>query len=489
MRPVAELVNFEAEQQLLGCILGNNSVFHVVSEFLRPEMFAAAAHQRIFRAIDRLISRGQLASPVTLRNYFEQDSTLTEIGGAAYLGRLAAGAVLAQYAPQHGRIVQDLYLRRSLVTSLQEALETAQNQETEATAPELISQIGAELDLIAQGASEEAEPRMIGEFYQEAIHAADQAAKSPDHVTGYSWGVGRLDKKTGGLHDGDLVIVAGRPGMGKTAMARVIARVNAARWRDYQVRNAALARADWPEPTRSDGCPVLFFSMEMSGCQQAQLDVAAGTGISSDRQRRGEFQAHEFDQMMAFINEARDLPILIDDSPNLTLARLRQRARRAKRRHGIGLVVIDYLQLLTLDTRADRKFEGRVQELTTITRGLKGLARSLACPVVALCQLSRAVEQREDKRPLVSDLRESGSIEQDADVIGLLYRDEYYLEQEEPNRRASETDKAFNDRMLNWQNALGKARNLAEMFIGKQRMGPVGRVVMSFDGKRTVFHD
>jgi replicative DNA helicase len=480
-------VNLEAETQLLGALLINNRVFDLVAEFLRPEHFAEEVHGRIFDVCSQLIGRGQIANSTTLKNFFEQDASLAEVGGAAYLGRIAGAVATVINARDHGRIIQDLYLRRQLIAVGEDIVARAHAHDLDTTAVEIAARASADLDNATSGVTEETEPRFISHYYQAALEAADAAWKSPDHTTGLTWGNVRLDKKTGGLHDGDLVIVAGRPSMGKSSLLRGVMRANAARWQSYARRNEDVPRDQRPEPTKADGGPVLLFTPEMSGKQQAQMDIAAQLGISSDRQRKGDFQPHEFNQMTHWAMEENDLPILMDETPSLTLAQLRQRARRAKRRHNIVLIGVDYLQLLTIDQRSDRKYDGRVQELTAITRGLKTLARSLGIPVVVLSQLSREVERREDKRPQLADLRESGSIEQDADVIGMIYRDEYYLEREEPQRRSTERQDAFDARFKTWADALDKCRGMAEVFFAKQRMGPIGKTVLGFDAERAKF--
>ena len=469
--------NFEAEIQLLGAILANNRAFEKVADFLRPEHFADARHARIFEASGKLIGRGQVASAVTLKNYFEQDSTLAEIGGPQYLGKLAAAAVTVINAGEHGRIVHDLYLRRQLIGLGEDVVNRAYAHDLETGAKEQIETAEQHLFTLATTGEQEGQLRPLRLAVNTAIDMAEAAFKRESHVTGVTTGLEALDKKLGGLHRSDLVVLAGRPSMGKTALATKIA-FNAARaYREQVLEDGTVEVAE--------GAKVAFFSLEMSAEQLATRLLAEMTEVPSDKIRRGDVRGEDFPRFVAASQELAGLPLFIDDTPALSVSGLRTRARRLQRTQGLGLIVVDYLQLLS--SPPGTRPENRVQEISAITRGLKALAKELNIPVLALSQLSRAVEQREDKRPQLSDLRESGTIEQDADVVMFVYREAYYLEREEPARRADEGDEKFHDRYEKWQQRAAEMHNVAEVIIGKQRHGPIGNVKLLFEGVFTKF--
>jgi replicative DNA helicase len=469
--------NSEAEQALLGAILANNAAFSRVSEFLQPVHFADGVHGRIFAAIAKLIERGQIANPVTLKNLFDQDGALTEIGGAAYLARLAAAVVTIINAEDYGRTIHDLYLRRQLIAIGEDVVNDAHKHDLDSAAEAQIEIAEKRLFDLAESGQIEGGFQPFRNALATAIVMAESAFKRSGKTTGVSTGFVDLDKLLGGLHPSDLVILAGRPAMGKTALATNIAFAAAKAYRAKKNPDG--------KTVAEDGGVVAFFSLEMSAEQLATRVLAEESGVSSDRIRRGEVEHGDFDRFVQASHRLVSVPLFIDDTPAISIAALRTRARRLMRQQGLNLIVIDYLQLMRgSDTRGP---ENRVQEISEITRGLKAVAKELDVPVLALSQLSRAVEQREDKRPMLSDLRESGSIEQDADIVMFVYRDEYYVARAEPARRPDESDEKFNDRREKWEQHKDEVEGLAEVIIAKQRHGPTGKVTLLFDGNTTKF--
>jgi replicative DNA helicase len=462
--------NYEAEMALLGAILANNLVFDKVNEFLRSDHFADALHGRIYEAAGKLIERGQIANALTLKSLFDQDPALIEHGGAQYLARLAASVVTIINAEDYGRAIHDLHLRRQLINLGEEMVNTAHTHDLDIPATGQIETAEEQLFRLAETGDTENGLRPLTEALTGAINMAEAAVKREGHVTGVTTGLVDLDKKLGGLQPSDLVILAGRPSMGKTALATNIA------------FNAAKAYMDSPE----NGGRVAFFSLEMSAEQLATRILAEQTGISSDRIRRGEISRDDdFTRLVVASQELQKLPMHIDDTPGLSVPALRTRARRLKRRHGLGMIVVDYLQLMRAPTGL--RSENRVQEVSEITRGLKAIAKELEVPVLALSQLSRAVEQRDDKRPQLADLRESGSIEQDADVVMFIFREQYYHERAEPKQRDDESSEKFAERHSRWIERGERVHNVAEVNIAKQRHGPIGTVELYFDGMVTRF--
>ena len=427
-------------------MLINNAAYHRVAEFLLQEHFGNAVHGRIYAAIAKLIERGQIADPVTLKNLFDQDGALADIGGAQYLGSLVNSAVTIINAEHYGRTIHDLYLRRELITVGQDIVTEAFDHDLDDPATEQIERAEAKLFELASSGQAEGGPREFRVALTSAITMAQAAFKRDGKIVGVATGFTDLDKKLGGLHPSDLVILAGRPSMGKTALATNIA-FNAAK--AYQPARGPEGRIDLTKQAE-DGAVVAFFSLEMSAEQLATRILAEESGTSSDKIRRGEVRREDFDKFVMASQRLFAVPLYIDDTPALSVSALRTRARRLKRQHGLGLIVIDYLQLMR-PSAARGGSENRVQEISEITRGLKAIAKELNVPVLALSQLSRAVEQREDKRPMLADLRESGSIEQDADVVMFIFREEYYLSRGEPIRRPEENEQKFNERYENWQ--------------------------------------
>jgi replicative DNA helicase len=471
--------NVEAEQALLGAILVNNNAFHRVAEFLLPDHFATAVHGRIFAAMMKLIERGQMANPVTLKNFFDQDSALAEIGGAQYLARLAASLVTIINAEDYGRTLYDLHLRRQLITIGEDMVNEAYAYDFERAARQQIEESEKRLFELATGGQSEGGFRPFDQALAEAIAMAETAFKRSGRTTGISSGFIDLDKLLGGLHPSDLIVLAGRPSMGKTALATNIGFSAARSFRPQTLADGRISA--------EDGARVGFFSLEMSAEQLATRILSEESGVSSSNIRKGEVSHEDFDHFIEASQRLAVAPFYIDDTPALSIAALRTRARRLQRQHGLDLVIIDYLQLIH-GTGQGRQ-DNRVQEISEITRGLKTLAKELNVPVIALSQLSRAVEAREDKRPMLSDLRESGSIEQDADVVMFVYREEYYLSRGEPGRRPEENDDKYNERYERWHKRLEEVTGTGELLIAKQRHGPIGKVTLRFDHETTRFEN
>jgi replicative DNA helicase len=470
--------NFEAEQALLGAILVNNAAYQRVAEFLRPEHFADPLHGKLFDSLSRLIERGQVVSAVTLKTYVEQDEDMKAVGGgAAYLARLAAASVHVIDASAFGRAVHDLYLRRQLIDLGEGVVNGAFGSDVEETALSQIEVAEKKLYDLASSGQTEGGFKPFRAALTEATVAAEAAYHRAGQLTGVATGLFQLDQLLGGLHRSDLIILAGRPSMGKSSLATNIGFNAAKAYREEHGEDG--------KPKVADGAVVGFFSLEMSAEQLATRMISEQAAIPSEKIRKGELISSDFDRVLSVSHELEHLNFFIDDTPALSIAALRTRARRLKRTHGLGLLIIDYLQLLSPSGKSRQ--ENRVQEVSEITRGLKTLAKELDVPVLALSQLSRAVEQREDKRPQLADLRESGSIEQDADVVMFIYRDEYYLMREEPKRRDNETNDHFNQRFEDWRQRCEQNYGKAEVIVAKQRHGPVGIVRLSFEGQFTKF--
>jgi replicative DNA helicase len=463
--------NLEAEMALLGAILANNDAADRVSNFLGPEHFSEAVHARIFEAATTLIRMGKLASPVTLKNHFENDATLKEIGGPSYLARLAASATTIINAEEYGRTVYELAQRRKLISIGTEVVNEAFEPDIESSSKDLIERAESALYSMAETDKYGKGFQAFGRAMAEAIDMASAAYQRDGGLSGISCGLTDMDEKMGGLQKSDLIILAGRPAMGKTALATNIAYHVA---RNYK----AEYQADGSNKVM-DGGVVAFFSLEMSSEQLATRIISEQTGISSELIRRGKINEDDFQKLVEVSRELQALPLYIDATGGLTIAQLASRARRLKRQRGLGLIIVDYLQLLAGSSR--KQAEGRVQEVTEITVGLKALAKELAVPIIALSQLSRQVENREDKRPQLSDLRESGSIEQDADVVLFVYREEYYLERLMPQEGSPE--------FQTWQDKMNHAHGRAEVIIGKQRHGPTGTIELQFEAKLTKFQN
>jgi replicative DNA helicase len=471
--------NIEAEAALLGALMIDNRIAEGIQLKLRAEHFFEAVHGRIYDAILLLLDRDMVANPVTLRPMFEADEAMRTLGGPAYLAQLTGSGAALIGARDFATQIYDLALLRELVSVGREMAERALDT-SEAEPPR--AQIEAAEVALYKVAEEGGEVGSVKSFAQAtrmAVEMAEKALNAGGGLSGVTTGLDSINAKTGGLHHSDLLILAGRPGMGKTALATNIAYNAARRWlRDEE---------DGIEPAKSVGAKVAFFSLEMSADQLATRVLSEQSGISSEALRMGKIGQQDFRNLARAAAELQTLPLFIDDTPGLTIAALRTRARRLKRRHGIGLIVVDYLQLLQ---GSGRQTDGnRVQEISEISRGLKTLAKELDVPVLALSQLSRAVEQREDKRPQLSDLRESGSIEQDADIVMFVYREEYYVQSREPKRPDANSDAKTHEDHDKWALEMAGVFGLSELIIAKQRHGSTGKVTMKFEAQITRFSD
>ena len=448
--------NLDAEQELLGAILVNNSAAHRVSGFLHAEHFYNELHRRIYEAALTLVERGEIANPVTLKAYFERDELLAQIGGPPYLARLAAMATTVINAEDYARVIHDLAMRRELIRVGEDMVNQAYDPKVEEDARGQIEAAEQKLFQLADEGGSEGGFVSFKDSISHSIRSIDAAWKKGG-LSGVTTGLRDMDKMLGGMHPSDLVILAGRPSMGKTSLATNIA------------FNAARA-----------GVPVAFFSLEMSAEQLATRILAEETQIASEKLRRGDITDDEFTrQIVPVSKELERLPFYIDDTGAISISLLRSRARRLKRTANIGMILVDYLQLVR--GSASRRNDNRVQEISEVTQALKALAKDLNVPVIALSQLSRAVESRDDKRPQLSDLRESGAIEQDADVVMFVFREEYYEMRKQPTEGTPEH--------AAWQEKMDRIANLAEVIIGKQRHGPIGRVVLHFESAFTKFSD
>ncbi|MEQ1890515.1 MAG: replicative DNA helicase [Alphaproteobacteria bacterium] len=461
--------NVEAEQALLGAVLVNNDCFHQLSSFLEAVHFYDPVHARIFEAISKLIQRGLLASPVTLKNYFERDEGLAEIGGTQYLARLAGSATTVINAEFYGRIIHDLSVRRGLIRLGEDVVNRSYDSPVEVSAASQIEEAEANLFNMAERGRYEGGLQPFKTAITQSIDVAAKANERDGGLSGLATHFIDLDRLMGGMHNSDLIILAGRPSMGKTAFATNIA-FNAAK----EILAGKHLAQQQDEKARHG--VVAFFSLEMSSEQLATRILSEQSGITSEKIRRGQIDDAEFRRLVTVSQELQDLPLYIDDTGALQISALTARARRIKRLQGLRLIVVDYLQLVR---GSSSSMENRVQEISSITQGLKAMAKELNVPVLALSQLSRQVEQREDKRPQLSDLRESGSIEQDADVVMFVFREEYYIQKSEPREDKPEHPK--------WVEEMEKVHGLAEIIIGKQRHGPTGTVRLAFRSELTKF--
>ncbi|MGD9867985.1 MAG: replicative DNA helicase [Hyphomicrobiales bacterium] len=463
--------NIEAEQALLGAILVNNDAADRVTAFLDARHFFDALHGRIFETATRLIMAGKRATPITLKTFFETEEPIGDLSVAQYLGRLAANATTIINAEDYGRTIYDLAIRRSLIGIGEDMVNTAFDAPIDAPPARQIEDAEQRLYELAETGKYGSGFEPFAAALTSAVDMAAAAYQRDGHLSGVATGFKRLDLQVGGLQASDLIIVAGRPAMGKSALATNIA---------YHVASKHRAEAQPDGSMKTvDGAIVGLFSLEMSAEQLATRIVSEQSGIPSSKIRRGDITREEFDRLVEISQEMQHLPLYIDQTGGISVAQLAARARRLKRQHGLDLIIIDYLQLLSGSSR--RASEGRVQEVSEITTSLKALAKELNVPIVALSQLSRQVEQREDKRPQLADLRESGSIEQDADVVMFVFREEYYLERTKP----SEGDEKFGD----WVQKMERAHGKAEIIIGKQRHGPTGTVELQVEGLLTRFSD
>ncbi len=468
--------NLEAEAAFLGAVLIDNRVLEELNVPLRPDHFFVPLHARIFERVLTLIDRQMVVTPVTLKPYFDGDEALSELGGTAYLAQLTADGQGLLAPRELAQQIYDLALLRELVSVGRELVEGALDTSEEVEPMRQIEQAEASLYRVAEGAAGGNDAEHFGVASKAALTLIETALNSGGHVSGKTTGFESINSKCGGLHDSDLIILAGRPGMGKSSLAMNIAYNCAAR----------LKRDRKDEIEKSVGAGVAVFSLEMSKDQLATRILAEQSGIPSEALRMGKISRDDFQQLSYASQRLADLPLFIDDTPALSISALRTRARRLKRRHDIGLIVVDYLQLLQGSQRSQ---DNRVNEISEISRGLKTLAKELNVPVIALSQLSRAVEQRDDKRPMLSDLRESGSIEQDADMVWFIFREDYYVENREPKRPIESDDAKVHDAHAAWMAEMERVYGLAELIVAKQRHGATGKVRLKFERKITKFTD
>ncbi|GGH21696.1 replicative DNA helicase [Alsobacter metallidurans] len=459
--------NIEAEQALLGAILVNNEAYFRVSDFLEPIHFSEEVHRRVYEVTQSLIRTGKVATPITLKT-FVGDQDLGGLTVSQYLARLAAEATTVINAEDYGRTIYDLAMRRNLIVIGEDMVNLAYDAAVDESPRKQIEEAERRLYELAESGQTEGGFQNFSNSLRSAIDMAAEAFKRDRKLSGISTGISDLDRMMGGLQPSDLIILAGRPGMGKTSLATNIA-FNVAK--DYRGE-----RQPDGHMKRIEGGIVGFFSLEMSADQLATRLIAEESGVASYKIRRGEISEQDFARVANAAREMERCPFYIDDTGGISIAQLTARARRLKRQKGLDLLVVDYLQLLSASAK---KGENRVQELTEITTGLKALAKELVVPIIALSQLSRQVENRDDKRPQLSDLRESGSIEQDADVVIFVYREEYYLKNKEPKMGTEEHFK--------WQAEMEQIHGRAEVIIGKQRHGPTGTVPVHFEAEITRF--
>ena len=461
--------NVEAEQALLGAILVNNEAFYRVSDFLEPQHFFEPVHKAIFEVAGQLIRANKVATPVTIKTFLPTDLAIGDINLATYIARLAAEATTIINAEDYGRTVYDLALRRSLIGIGEDMVNTAYDATVEQTPGAQIEEAEKQLFDLAEKGQYGAGFQSFDTALTSAIDLASAAYKRDGHLSGLATGLDDMDRLMGGLQSSDLIIVAGRPGMGKSALATNVGFNIAKTWRGELQPDGSMKTVD--------GGIVGLFSLEMSAEQLATRIIAEQSGVSSANIRRGRIDESDFARIVEASREMQRIPFYIDQTGGLSIAQLAARARRLKRQRGLDLLIVDYIQLLAGTSR--RSSENRVQEITEITTTLKALAKELQVPIVALSQLSRQVEQREDKHPQLSDLRELGSIEQDADVVLFIFREEYYLKNAEP--------KPGTEEYFKWQDEMSKVHGIAEIIVGKQRHGPTGTVRLHFEDVLTRF--
>ncbi len=459
--------NYDAERALLGAILSNNKAFEQVESFLSKEDFAQPLNQKIFFYIKKVIDKGQIADLNTIKLFFENDEDFKENGGISYLLKICEDSVSIINAGHYAKVIHDLSQRRQLINFGTNLVNNSYMVSVEEDSNEIIEKAEQELYDLATFGIIETGPRAFDSVVSEAINYAEKAFKKDSEIVGLKTGLKDFDKKIGGLHNSDLIIVAGRPSMGKTAFATNIA-FNISKHLQKKVK----------ENPNSKG-KVLFYSLEMSSEQLATRILSENSGVASEQIRTGNISKNDFTNLVKSSEELSNLALFIDDSPALSVSSIRTRARRLKRKEGLDLIIIDYLQLITSTSK--NLNDNRVKEVSDITRGLKALAKELNVPVIALSQLSRKVEDREEKRPQLSDLRESGAIEQDADLVIFLYREEYYLARTEPTEGT--------EKHTTWVSKMDEVHNLAEAIIAKHRHGPISKVKLHFNPSSTKFSD
>ncbi len=453
--------NLEAEQALIGSVLVNNDIIDEISNITEYNQFFDPIHKKIFSVIENLNNKGMIANPITLKNYFENENSLKDVGGVEYLVKLTRFSSSVKQAIDYAKVIHEMYVRRELITISDNIASDSKDDELNKTGENIIEDAEQSLFQLAERGNFSQSYIKFNQALDQTIEMATLAMKSDRGIVGVPTGLTDLDEKLGGLHKSDLVIIAGRPSMGKTALATNIA------------YNAAKSIYENNEKTS-----VAFFSLEMSSEQLSTRILSEQARIQSNDIRRGKATEEQINRYIDVSRKIYDLPLFIDETPAISISALSNRARRMKRLFGLNLIVVDYIQLMRTSSK---RFDGRVQEISEITQGLKALAKELSVPVVALSQLSRAVEQRDDKIPQLADLRESGSIEQDADVVMFVYREQYYLERKQPKLGSIEH--------AEWQSKMNDINGLADIIIGKQRHGPTGNVQVEFEGAYTKFRD
>jgi replicative DNA helicase len=453
--------NLEAEQALIGSVLVNNDIIDEISNIVSSNKFFDPIHKKIYEVIENLNNKGMIANPITLKNYFENENGLNEVGGVEYLIKLTRFSSSTRQAIDYSKLIHEMFVRRELINISDNITEESRNENLEKNGENIIEDAEQSLYQLAERGNFSQSYMKFNQALDQTIEMATLAMKSDQGIVGVPTGLTDLDEKLGGLHKSDLVIIAGRPSMGKTALATNIA------------YHAAKKIHENGEKTS-----VAFFSLEMSSEQLSTRILSEQARIQSNEIRRGKATEEELNRYIETSRNIYDLPLYIDETPAISISALSNRARRLKRLFGLNLIVVDYIQLMRTSSKRN---DGRVQEISEITQGLKALAKELSVPVLALSQLSRAVEQRDDKIPQLSDLRESGSIEQDADVVMFVYREQYYLEKKQPKLGSIEH--------AEWQSKMNDILGQADIIIGKQRHGPTGNIQVEFEGQYTRFKD
>ena len=470
--------NFDAEIAVIGCLLWDNKSYEKIADFLIEDHFIDLNNKNIFKTIKRLLDKNILVTPITLKNYLEENDK-DSFDNYTYLNQIKDSAPSTQNAYQYARLLYDLHLKRSLIGIGKNIIQDTISNEEDLEGINLIENAENDLYNLSQTGSSDRKYSLFGESLKKAIDIIDQSFKREGKIAGLPSGLKDLDKKLGGFHNSDLIIIAGRPSMGKTALGTNIAFNAAKKFKEKE--------DEFGNKTTIDGGKIAFFSLEMSSEQLATRVLAEQSKISSDKMRKAELNKEDFKKIAKVSSELENLNLVIDDNPILTIPSLRTRARRLKRIYDIDMIIIDYLQLMSGSQNV--RNDGRVQEISEITRGLKAIAKELNIPIIALSQLSRQVEQREDKRPLLSDLRESGTIEQDSDVVMFIFRESYYLERMEPIKKPDEQNDRYNERHQRWRELCESRYNIADIIIAKQRHGPTGAIKTHFDPNFTKFSD
>lgn len=470
--------NFDAEIAVIGCLLWDNKSYEKIADFLIEDHFIDLNNKNIFKTIKRLLDKNILVTPITLKNYLEENDK-DSFDNYTYLNQIKDSAPSTQNAYQYARLLYDLHIKRSLIGIGKNIIQDTISNEEDLEGINLIENAENDLYNLSQTGSSDRKYSLFGESLKKAIDIIDQSFKREGKIAGLPSGLKDLDKKLGGFHNSDLIIIAGRPSMGKTALGTNIAFNAAKKFKEKE--------DEFGNKTTIDGGKIAFFSLEMSSEQLATRVLAEQSKISGDKMRKAELNKEDFKKIAKVSSELENLNLVIDDNPILTISSLRARARRLKRLYDIDMIIIDYLQLMSGSQNV--KNDGRVQEISEITRGLKAIAKELNIPIIALSQLSRQVEQREDKRPLLADLRESGTIEQDSDVVMFIFRESYYLERMEPIKKPDEQNDRYNERHQRWRELCESRYNIADIIIAKQRHGPTGAIKTHFDPNFTKFSD